>query len=51
MERIIKDPTEFKEYKTIESFEEMYSDTKTKQLKQIPDPKVYPLKFPYSVFF
>lgn len=51
MENIIKDTSTLSDYTPTESFEEMYSNTRTKQMRQIPDPKIYPLKFPFLIFF
>lgn len=51
MEKIIEDQPKLSDYKSIESFEEIYSNTKTKPMGNVPDPKIYPLKFPASIFF
>lgn len=51
MEKIIEDESELSDYKTIDSFEKMYSNTRSKKMKEVPDPKIYPLKFPFPIFF
>ncbi len=51
IDKSLHEKPDLKSYKKVNDFQELYFNKKAKNVKKLPDPKIYPLRFPVTVFF